>query len=202
MVNSALPQLTRHVWRGGIALCVLALAVTACSSGGGNHPTGSGTGSANAALSMGATYRGTIYVSSQIATGRSAWHISKTFTEQVKDVRDCAAAVKANSSDVFQVPSGKAPVPEDDILIKGFHGPGTYTPDILKNDKLDTILIPGKTGLEQYDISTSAHGLKAGKEVLFLNKNGSGQLAYSEAHLDGKATGPAVAGLISWTCTS
>jgi hypothetical protein len=42
----------------------------------------------------------------------------------------------------------------------------------------------------------------AGKEVLFLNSNGSGQLVYSEAHLDGKASSPAVAGLISWSCTS
>jgi hypothetical protein len=193
----------RYVWRGGIALSALALAVTACgSSGGGKHPTGSGTGSASAGQATGLTYRGTIYVSSQNDLGPKAWHLIKEFTEPLKGVRTCAAAAKGGGSDVFQVPSGKAPIPEDDILIDRFHGPGTYPPAMLKRDKLDTILVPGKTGLDQYDITTSAHGRKSGREVLFLNGNGSGELVYSNAHLDGKASSPAVAGLISWTCTS
>lgn len=152
---------------------------------------------------LGATYSGTIYVSSQSNTSANSWHITKPFTERVADVHSCAAAAKAgDGSGVFQVPSPKAPLPEDDILVDGFHGPGTYTPNIMKHDKSDTIMMPGKSGLEQYVITTSTHGLTSGKEVLFLNSNGSGQLVYSEAHLDGKASGPAVAGLISWGCTS
>jgi hypothetical protein len=201
MMKPALPSRLRPAGTAGVALCALAL-VTACSSGGGSHPTGSGSGTASASGALGAVYKGTIYVSSQIATGRSAWHIAKNFTEKLANVRDCADAAKADGADVFQVPSGKSPSPEDDILVQGFHGPGTYTPAVMKHDKLDTIMIPGKTGLKQYDIATSTHGLTAGKEVLFLNKDGSGQLAYSEAHLDGKAGEPAVAGLITWTCSS
>jgi hypothetical protein len=201
MMKPALPHHMRHAGTAGAALCVLALA-TACGSSGGGHPTGSGSGTASTSQALGAVYKGTIYISSQIATGRSAWHITKSFTEKVANVRDCADAAKADGADVFQVPSGKSPTPEDDIMVQGFHGPGTYTPDVMKRDKLDTIMIPGKTGLERYDITTSVRGLKAGKEVLFLNSNGSGQLAYSEAHLDGKASGPAVAGLITWTCSS
>jgi hypothetical protein len=203
MFKPALPQLTHHVWRGAVALSALALTVTACGSpGAGNHPTGSGTGSASAEKATGPTYKGTIYVSSQNDLGPAAWHVIKEFTEPLKGVRTCADAAKGSGSGVFQVPSGKAPVPEDDILIYRFHGPGTYPPDLLKRDKLDTILVPGKTGLDQYDITTSAHGRKSGREVLFLNGNGSGELVYSNAHLDGRATSPAVAGLISWTCTS
>jgi hypothetical protein len=201
MLKPALPQPMVHAWRSGIALSALALAVTACgSSGGGNQPAGSSTGSVNSDQARATTYRGEIYVSSQNDTGPAAWHVTKTFTDHVKGSASCADAAKGGG--VFQVPSGKAPVPEDDILIARFHGPGTYPPDVLKRDKLDTILMPGKSGIAQYDITTSAHGLKPGKEVLFLNKNGSGELVYSEAHLDGKASSPAVAGLISWTCSS
>jgi hypothetical protein len=203
MFKPALSELTRYIWRGGIALSALALTVTACgSSGGGSHPTGSGTGSASAGQAMGLSYKGTIYVSSQNDPGATAWHVIREFTEPLKGVRTCADAAKGSGSGVFQVPSGKAPIPEDDILIDSFHGPGTYPPDVLKRDKLDTILVPGKAGLDQYDITTSAHGRKSGREVLFLNGNGSGELVYSNAHLDGKASSPAVAGLISWTCTS
>jgi hypothetical protein len=202
MFKPALPQSLRYAWRSGIALSALALAVTGCgSSGGGNHPTGSGSGSAAAGQAQGLTYKGTIYVSSQNITGPAAWHVTKEFTEQLKGVRTCADAAKGGSG-IFQVPSGKAPAPEDDILIDRFHGPGTYLPEVLKRDKLDTILVPGKTGLDQYDITASARGLKSGREVLFLSGNGSGELVYSEAHLNGKASSPAVAGLISWTCTS
>lgn len=202
MFKPALSQPARYAWRSGIALSALALAVTACgSSGGGNHTTGSNSGSATADLTQ-ATYRGEIYVSSQNDLGPSAWHLTKAFTDQVKGVHGCAGAVKGGTSGVFQVPSGKAPVPEDDILVSRFHGPGTYPPNVLERDRLDTILVPGKAGLEQYDITTSAPGLKPGREVLFLNRNGSGELVYSDAHLDGKSSSPAVAGLISWTCTS
>jgi hypothetical protein len=42
----------------------------------------------------------------------------------------------------------------------------------------------------------------SGKEALLLYGNGSGQLVYSQAHLDGKVGGPTVAGLITWSCTS
>ncbi len=68
----------------------------------------------------------------------------------------------------------------------------------------DTILLGQNAGMQggTYIITTSAHAAAQGKEVLFLNKDGSGQLVYSQAHLDGNASSPAVAGLISWSCTS
>jgi hypothetical protein len=209
MLKPASPHLMRQFCRAGLAVTAAALALAACGSSGGNRPTGSGTGQGNAGQTPGSaayagtiTYTGTIYVNSMIETGRSAFHIGKSFTEQLKDVRSCAEAAKANGADIFQVPSGKAPVPEDDVLIRGFHGPGTYNPAQLSKDKSDAILVPGKSGMARYDISATGHGLKAGKELLFLDRNGDGQLAYSEAHLDGKASSPAVAGLINWTCSS
>ncbi len=202
MIKPASTQPIQHAWRTAIGLSALALAVSACGSlGGGNHPTGSGYGSVTADQIHGTTYKGKIYVSSQDDTGPTAWHVTRAFTEQVKGARTCADAARRGSG-FFQVPSGRAPMPQDDILIARFHGPGTYPPDVLKRDKLDTILLTSKGGLSQYDITTSAHGLKPGQEVLFLNSNGSGELVYSGAHLDGRASSPAVGGMISWTCRS
>jgi hypothetical protein len=206
MIKADLSLPARRLLGGAVAISAVALAMAACGGSSGNH-AGSGSlpaseGSEQGAVYKGATYKGTIYVSSQIFDTPHSWHITKTFTEQVKNVADCAAAAKGDASGVFSVPSPTAPLPEDRIQVKGFHGPGTYPPSALKHDKLDAILVPGKSGLKRYDITVSGHRLKPGKEALFLNPNGSGQLVYSEAHLNGKAASPAVAGLISWTCSS
>ena len=74
----------------------------------------------------------------------------------------------------------------------------------MKHDKSDSIFLGKNAGMQggTYLITTSARGAAQGKEVLFLNKDASGQLVYSQAHLDGKAGSPAVAGLISWSCSS
>lgn len=200
---ATLPLITGHIWRGAIVgSAVLALAITACSSSGGQHaaatPPSAATGPVN-----GATYTGTIYVSSQVNGSPQSWHVTKTFTERLPDVRNCAAAARTGTgTGVFQVPSPKAPLPQDNIEVRGFHGPGAYPPDVMQHDKSDFIVMPGKSGMQQYDITATAQGDEPGKEALFLYGNGSGQLVYSQAHLDGKVGGPTVAGLITWSCTS
>ncbi len=197
-----LPLITCHIRRGAIAMSALALAVTACSSADGQHAA---TTPPSAAIGPvdGATYSGTIYVSSQVNGSPQSWHVTKSFTERLADVRNCAAAARTGTgTGVFQVPSPKAPLPQDNIEVQGFHGPGSYPPQVMRHDKSDFIVMPGKSGVQQYDITASARGGEPGKEALFLYGNGSGQLVYSQAHLDGKAGGPTVAGLITWSCTS
>jgi hypothetical protein len=183
---------------GAAAASALAIGVAACSSS--PSQPGSGSGAATA----GVTFRGTIYVSSQTLLGPKAWHLTKSFVDRVAGIRNCQAAAKTGDvpSGTFRVPSAQAPEPQDDIEVAGFHGPGTYTPTMLKHDKSDIILLPTKSGTQEYYITSPTHGRAAGKEVLFLSRDGSGQLVYSGAHLNGKAKGPAVAGLINWSCTS
>jgi hypothetical protein len=184
------------------ALAALALAVTACGSAGGQHAASAPRSAATGPVD-GATYTGTIYVSSQDDGNPQSWHVTKTFTERRPDVRNCAAAAKTGTgTGVFQVPSPKPPLPQDNIEVQGFHGPGTYSPSVMQRDKSDFIMMTGKSGMQQYDITASAQGEEPGKEALILYGNGSGQLVYSQAHLDGKAAGPMVAGLITWSCTS
>ncbi len=84
----------------------------------------------------------------------------------------------------------------------GFHGPGTYTPTMLSHDRQDSILLTGKSGISQYLLTSPVAGRTPGKEVLFLHNDGSGQLVYSGAHLDGQVGNPAVAGEVQWTCKS
>lgn len=200
----------RTAVRAGVALLVLTLAVTACGSAGRTLPGAApsaqpvvGTSGTYGPVD-GATFHGTIYVSSQVNGQPSSWHVLRNFMDRIADVRNCATA--ARSGDLpdgdFLVPSGQAPDPTDSIVVTSFHGAGTYPPAKLKYDKSDSIFVTQKTGLQQYDITTSAKGATPGKEVLFLNANGSGEIVYSDAHLDGKASEPAVAGLISWSCTS
>lgn len=197
--------LGRPVLRGGLAVPVLALALAACGSSGGqppaSAPSSSGSGAGPAA---GATFHGTIYVSGQVNNEPTTWHMTKAFTDRDPTVANCAAAARAGMADgVFRVPSPPAPLPQDNIEVTGFRGPGTYPPQVMKHDKSDSILLGRNLGTQggTYVITTSARGAAQGKEVLFVNKDGSGQLVYSEAHLNGKAASPAVAGLISWSCT-
>jgi hypothetical protein len=196
------PSPARRAGSGVAVLSALGLALAACNSQGG--PQHSPAGSASAlGTAASATYHGMIYVSSQVSNGPQSWHITREFTDQVADVRNCAAAAEAgDGSGTFQVPSPSAPDPQDNIEVQGFHGPGTYPPAVMEHDKSDSIVLTGKSGLRKYDITASRPGRAAGKEVLFLNSDGSGQLVYSQAHLDGKSGEPAVAGLISWSCTS
>jgi hypothetical protein len=175
---------------GGIALT---LAVAACGEPSAQRATSSATPEGQM---LGATFTGTIYVSTATS------HVTKAFTQRVAGVASCAAAARngdANGS--FRVPSPAAPGPEASIEVAGFHGPGTYTPNMLRRDRADSIVLTGKAGTRQYVITSQA-ARAAGKEMLFLRKDGSGQLDYAGAHLDGRAAGPAVAGLILWSCRS
>lgn len=203
MIMRHRPSLARSVARAGLAVSALALGVAACSSAA-SPPSGAPTSATDGPLD-GATIHGTIYISGQVHNKPTTWHETKAFTETVRTVQNCAALAKSGMTDgIFQVPSPQAPLPQADIEVANFRGPGTYPPQVMKRDKSDSIMVGRNSGTQsgRYVITASAHGVTPGKEVLFLNPNGSGQLVYSEAHLNGKATGPAVAGLISWSCTS
>ncbi len=75
----------------------------------------------------------------------------------------------------------------------------------MQADTSDSISL--KSGGQSNQYVLTSHPAKAvpgqtrGKEVLFLHKDGSGELAFSEAHRLGQKSSPAIAGLISWTCT-
>jgi hypothetical protein len=205
MIKRHRPSLARSVTSGGLAISALALGVAACGSAG-SPPSGGPSISGTIAGPLdGATIHGTIYISGQENNKPTTWHETKAFIETLKTVQNCAALAKSGMADgIFQVPSPQAPLPQADIEVADFRGPGTYPPQVMKHDKSDSIMVSQSSGTKggRYVITASAHGMTPGKEVLFLNPNGSGQLVYSEAHLDGKATGPAVAGLISWSCSS
>jgi len=194
----------RQALGAGVAVLGLTLAAAACSSSGGNKPAAGPSAQPVAGTLDGATFHGTIYVSSQVNGQPSSWHVIKTFVDRIADVRDCAAIAQHGDlpNGHFLVPSPQAPDPTDSIIVTSFHGPGTYPPAQLKTDKSDSIFVPGKTGVQQYVITTSAKSATPGKEVLFLDANGSGEIVYSQAHLDGDAKKAAVAGLISWSCKS
>jgi hypothetical protein len=180
---------------GAAALAVSALALSLAACGGsGNAASASAT---QAGPMLGATFRGTIYVATQTS------HVIKAFTDRVADVASCAAFAKTGDADrIFKVPSPQAPEPQVDIEVADFHGPGTYTPAMLRRDRQDSILLTGKSGTSQYVITSPLANRTPGKEVLFLQKNGSGELVYSNAHLNGQAGNPEVAGVIEWSCSS
>lgn len=198
------PSLARDRQRPVLATSVLALALAACGSAGG-HPVATPSSTSRLGSPAGVTFHGTIYVSGLVHNKPTAWHVTKTFTDRVLTVRTCAeAATSGMAAGTFRVPSPQAPLPEANIEVTSFRGPGMYPPQVMKHDKSDSISLGHAAGIQRgtYQITTSAPGAAPGKEVLFLNKDGSGQLVYSEAHLNGKAGGPAVAGLISWSCSS
>lgn len=191
-----LPRLTRRAGAALASAAAVAVSLAACSSSPGHPAAANSTTSTPAGPMLGATFKGTIYVSTPTS------HETKPFTYRVADVQNCAAAAKTGWNGTFKVPSPQAPDPQAEIEVAGFHGPGTYTPTMLSRDKADTILLTSKAGTSQYDITTPTAHRTPGKEVLFLAKNGSGQLVYSGAHLDGVASSPTVAGLIQWSCSS
>jgi hypothetical protein len=177
----------------GLAASALVLSLAACSSGGSAPPAASSP----SGKMLGATFSGTIYVSTETT------QVTKAFVYHVANVANCAAAAaKGDVGSAFKVPSPSLPEPEANVEVTGFHGPGTYPPAVLAKDAADTILLPGKSGTSQYVLTSSLASHSRGKEVLFLAKNGSGQLVYSDAHLNGNASNPAIAGLIQWSCKS
>jgi len=204
MTNQDRSSSARNALCAGAALLGLALAVSACGSSGGTTSNSGPSPQSVIGTMDGATFHGTVYVSSQSNGQPSSWHIVKAFVDRIADVRNCTAAAKSGDlpDGDFLVPSAQAPDPTDSIVVTSFHGPGTYPPASLKDDKSDSIFLTAKTGVQQYDITTSAREATPGKEVLFLDADGSGEIVYSEAHLDGNAKGPAIAGLISWSCSS
>jgi hypothetical protein len=198
------PSLSRDFPRAVLAASALALVLAACGSAGAQPPPADSSAPVIGPVA-GVTFHGTLYISGQVDNKPTTWHVTKTFTDRVPAVRTCADAAQSGmAAGIFRVPSPQAPLPEARIEVTGFRGPGTYPPQVMKHDKSDSILLGQNSGLQRgtYLITTSAHGTAQGKEVLFLNKDGSGQLVYSQAHLDGKAASPAVAGLISWSCSS
>jgi hypothetical protein len=204
MIKSDRPSLARAARRCGMAAPVLVLVLAACGSSGG-QPAGAASPPPAARPGDGATFHGTIYVSGVVRNRPTTWHVLKSFTQRVATVQNCAAAARYGmATGIFRVPSPAAPLPVANIEVTGFRGPGTYPPPLLKRDKSDTISLGQTTGMQRgtYVITTSARGAALGKEVLVLNKDGSGQLDYSEAHLNGSSGSPALAGVILWKCTS
>jgi hypothetical protein len=199
-------SLTRRFLRFGVFGAALAIALAACSATAAPRKSPGpsvSTGAVNGPFT-GATFEGEIYVSAQESHNLpTKWHIAKFFTDHVADVRNCATAAQSGDAPngVFQVPSPKAPGPQAEIELSAFHGPGTYTPSIMEHDKSDMILVSQKAGEQRYKITTSAHGTSPGREVLFLKADGSGELVYSNAHLDGMASSPAISGVILWNCS-
>jgi hypothetical protein len=189
-------SLSRAATRSCLLAAIPALLLTLAACGGSTGHA-AGTSARKTGQMLGATFRGTIYVSTKSS------HEIEAFVDHDADVANCAAAAKdGNGNGTFRVPSPQAPLPQADIEISGFHGPGTYTPTMLQHDKADSILLTGKSGSALYVITSPMADRTAGKEVLFLEKNGSGQLVYSNAHLNGDAKDPEVAGLIEWSCSS
>jgi hypothetical protein len=179
-----------------VAASALVLSLAACSSGSAPHVTAAGPSAGPQAM-LGATFSGTIYVSMETT------QVTKPFVQHIANVANCAAAAaKGDFGSGFRVPTASLPDPQANILVANFHGPGTYPPADLAKDPGDAIVMSGKGGTSRYDITSPAAGHIPGKEVLFLSKDGSGQLVYSGAHLNGQAANPAVAGLIQWSCKS
>jgi hypothetical protein len=135
-----------------------------------------------------------------------ALKLRKTYTE-VFTGRNCAAAAAHGDTPggAFQVPSPDTGSPRIHIQVAGFHGAATYTPTQMKADRSDSIWLTVKGSTNDYEITAHpkapARGRVSGKEVLFLYKDGAGELVFSQAHQLGMKSNPAIAGLINWTCT-
>jgi len=181
-----------------VPLASLVISLAACSSSPAGSDAATGTQSPVVGVSQGAsaTFTGTIYASTPLTQA------TKPFTVRLPGT--CASIAAHGTGDgKFSVPSARLPDPQADITVLNFHGPGTYPPAVLAKDKGDILLLPGKSGTGRYPISaTAGKGHVAGKEVLFLSKNGAGQLVYSDAHENGLAADQAAAGLINWSCKS
>ena len=206
-------HLHRHRGLGGAgAALILTLALGACSSAGSSTTSASGAspssdapaGTSSAALPQtgsGVTFHGKVQV-----TG--ALRFASSFTEKDTSVSNCAdVATKGDAAGgTFTVPSPYATQnPQIVVRLAHFHGAGTYPPTQMQVDKSDAIWLKSGSQTNEYVLTTHpatpVRGQTMGKEVLFLMKDGSGELAFSEAHKLGQKSNPAIAGLITWTCS-
>ncbi len=200
----------RLVGLGGTAAAlILAFALGACSSSGSTASAGASPSSTTGHTSStvqtgpGVTFHGKVQV-----TG--ALRLITAFTAKNTNVSNCAEV--ATKGDVagggnFAVPSPYVTQsPQIVVRLAHFHGAGTYPPTEMQVDKADSISLKSGSHTDEYVLTShpakSVPGQTTGKEVLFLLKNGSGELAFSEAHMHGQKSKPAIAGLISWTCSN
>ncbi|HEY7144308.1 MAG TPA: hypothetical protein VH637_08680 [Streptosporangiaceae bacterium] len=183
------------------AACAAVAAAVLAACSGPAAPSSAGpaaTSSPIAQLGKGVTFHATIQVTGAVRS-------SARFGYPVPNARTCAGAVARGDTPgggfVVPTPPGGR-FPRIDITIAGYHGAGTYPPPGLRRDKSDSIQLKAGQPETRYVLTAHpARGRAAGKEVLFLYKNGSGQLAFSLAHRQGRKSAPAISGLISWNCT-
>jgi len=145
-------------------------------------------------------FRGTLLVTGAIV-------LKKNYTQRMPAVSSCAAAAAHGDTPGggFRLPSPHSGVsPRIDVLVNHIHGAGTYTPNQLALDSADSIWLTFHGASRDFEISShpAAPGKVMGKEVLYLNTDGSGQLPFSGAHEFGQKSGPQIAGEISWTCSA
>ncbi len=202
----------RDLQSAGAAL-ILSLALGACSSSAspsasaGSSPTSPTSASPAGQTSPPADSAGVIFHGKVQVTGASKFTAS--FTEKDAAVKSCAdVATKGDApGGTFTVPSPYVTRnPQIDVRLARFHGAGTYPPTEMQSDTSDSIWLKSGGTTSEYEITShpaaSIPGQTAGKEVLFLETDGSGELAFSEAHKLGQKSNPAIAGLISWTCST
>jgi hypothetical protein len=202
----------RDLQAAGAAL-IISLALGACSSAGSpasgaaSSPASPAQASPTGPTMPPSNSAGVIFHGKVQLTGASKF--SASFTEKDTAVKSCAdVATKGDApGGTFTVPSPYITEnPQVDVKLAKFHGAGTYPPTQMQGDISDSIWL--KTGRATSDYEITAHpaasipGQTTGKEVLFLQKNGSGELAFSQAHKLGQISNPAIAGLITWTCSS
>lgn len=190
-------------WPGTRAAAAAALILGLAACGGSSRP---GTAGGTATLApAGATspaghvvFHGTIQVTGAVKT-TSKW------TQRSTAASCAASAIHGDqASGGYKVPSPATQAgPVIDIVVSGFHGAATYPPAVMKKDHADSIKLKSGSHLVTYQLTApSARASQTpGKEVLFLNKNGSGQLAFSQAHKSGLKSAPQIAGVITWNCT-
>lgn len=210
--DTARDQSRRRDLQAAGAAIVISLALGACSSTGSTSPGGTSSASPVSPTTFGQTEpsvsaRGVTFHGKIQVTGST--RLTTNFAEKVTAVTSCTdvSAKGDMPGRTFRVPSpyvGR--YPQIDIQVARFHGAGTYPPAELQGDKSDAIWLKLGGVTNEYEITfhpaTPTPGQAMGKEVLFLNKNGSGELAFSDAHKLGQKSGPAIAGLISWSCTT
>jgi len=172
------------------------------SSGTGTSGAGaSGTSTSGAAASgTGVIFQGTLQVTGAVV-------LKKNYTQKMPAVGSCAAAAAHGDSPGggFRLPSPRASgFARIDVLVGHIHGAGTYAPNQLATDSGDSIWLTFHGASRDFEITShpAAPGKVMGKEVLYLNADGSGQLAFSGAHAFGQKSGPQIAGEISWSCSA
>jgi hypothetical protein len=185
------------------AAATLATGLAACSSAGqpAAHATSTPTVSASQPVYFGVpTFKAKIQTTGAV-------RYSKAFTQPVPGGLSCADVLARGD-----LPGGRFKLPTPaagkdlkiDIQIDGYHGVATYPPADLQKDNSDSIQLTIKGVTTNYVLTSHpakpAARQAPGKEVLFVYKDGTGELAFSEAHKLGRSSGPAIAGIINWQC--